>query len=616
MHKWVNAWSRIRDHRQGKRSKPQVEPLEDRNLLNGGQILLQDDFNDNSFNNAIWRVDLSGPRGPASVTEQNQRMEIVNRGHLFTAEQFDPLAVGGLCITGTWTFNDATHPDHDFMQILTRSDGRPSGGFGETFNGIEFHVNGNDFIAIEEKVNGSANPLSDRVPLQVDDGDTFDFEITDDGSNLRLTMREVGGQGATATVGATSSRRFALNHITFHNREANNGNGRELAYLDNVVITATLPCSDSIEFEVGPYQVSLNLFSGPDDCIRPNLPTWIVAHGWKSSPAAMQGLAEALDQRTDLQIVTLDWSIPAGLDAADNWIKPVASQTALELIAYGFSPGLLSGLGHSWGSIVIAETAQAIPGGINAIVAIDPGRNGPGVLYNPDGLEADGSREVDFARDSQFSWAFRVKGGFAGSRVTPGTADESFLVSGVDHGSIKDSVARLFLDSDGTVGRYFRVSRLLAHEVGPWWIKNSYGVDGQVGVGVRKEFEAILFTTTKQGGDDPSIRGMACFDPRTGVQIGVPLGSPEGVSATSRLRDRVQITWKRVIGATEYEVYRATNRAGTDAIRIGLTTDRRFDDTTGELGRDYFYFVKASNSLTESILSDEARGRRRGGWFF
>jgi hypothetical protein len=46
--------------------------------------LLQDNFNDNSLDTSKWRIDTSVERGPASVTETAQAIQLMNRGHLIT----------------------------------------------------------------------------------------------------------------------------------------------------------------------------------------------------------------------------------------------------------------------------------------------------------------------------------------------------------------------------------------------------------------------------------------------------------------------------------------------------------------------------------------------------
>ena len=206
-------------------------------------ILLQDDFNDNSLDPTKWTTNANIARGPASVTETNQHLEIVNRGHLITTQQFDPFVVGPLAISGTWVFPKTGLPDGDFMQILTRSDGIPdNSNFGETKNGILFmaNANGNGNLQIVSMVNSVGNLLA-TMPFHFVANQPYAFTILDNGINLSLTLSELFGTHSSSTLTATSSNVYAQNHVVFHNREANNGNGHELAILDNVVIESLTP---------------------------------------------------------------------------------------------------------------------------------------------------------------------------------------------------------------------------------------------------------------------------------------------------------------------------------------------------------------------------------------
>lgn len=194
-------------------------------------ILLEDDFNDNSIDPAKWNVVLSGiPQNPKSVTETGGQMRLEGRGHLNTAQQFDPLdpGVGGLKITGTWEFGN-----DDFLQILTRSDGTPGGGYGETNNGIEmFAFTGNNQVLIRGRGGASVTGGGAvNLPGGIPNGGIFDFEFTDDGTNLSATLTQVGNPANTATVTATSTSDMPTDLIVFHNRES----GR-VAYLDDVVV--------------------------------------------------------------------------------------------------------------------------------------------------------------------------------------------------------------------------------------------------------------------------------------------------------------------------------------------------------------------------------------------
>ena len=196
----------------------------------GASVLLQDNFNDNSIDPAKWNVVLSGiPDGP-SVTETGGEIRLTSRGHLNTVQQFDP-ALGGLKITGTWEFGS-----DDFIQVLTRSDGTPGGGYGETNNGIEVYAHtGSNQLQIRGKggatVTGAVNGVFSG---NVGNGTTYYFEFTDDGTNLSATLTEVGNPAKTATATATSTSVMGSNLVVFHNRE----NGRT-SFLDDVLIMSS-----------------------------------------------------------------------------------------------------------------------------------------------------------------------------------------------------------------------------------------------------------------------------------------------------------------------------------------------------------------------------------------
>ncbi|MEA1951038.1 MAG: PEP-CTERM sorting domain-containing protein [Planctomycetota bacterium] len=211
--------------------------------LPGDVVLLQDDFNDNSLDTGIWFTDLSIPQGGASVTEQNNRMELVNRGHLNTVSEFDPTVLpGGITITGKWTFD--TLGNGDMFQVLTRSDGVPenvAGKYGETQNGIQFRAytisNG---MGISARGASLAVGNQSNATVDIAAGNVFDFTIVDDGANLSFTMTQVGNPSNTGTATAVvTADTFGMDHVVFHNRE-HSGGTPHIAFLDDVVIT-TVP---------------------------------------------------------------------------------------------------------------------------------------------------------------------------------------------------------------------------------------------------------------------------------------------------------------------------------------------------------------------------------------
>ncbi len=196
-----------------------------------GIIVLQDNFDDNALDASKWKVVTAGVPGGGSVTETNSRIQLVGRAHLVTQNEFNPAVGGALRVEGRWTFGN-----DDFMQILTRSDGLPSGGFGETFNGIEFFAfDGSDTMSITRKINGAGVGLGSTA-VSIAAGDVFDFLIEDDGTNLLFKLTQVGGDGTTATITGLSNQVYAQNFVAFHNRES----GRT-AFLDDVVISRVIP---------------------------------------------------------------------------------------------------------------------------------------------------------------------------------------------------------------------------------------------------------------------------------------------------------------------------------------------------------------------------------------
>lgn len=198
-------------------------------------VLLQDDFNDNSLDSSKWTVVTAGiSQDPKSVLEQNQQIELEGRAHLNTVSTFDPDLLGGLSITGRMEFVS----DDDFSQFLTRSDGTPSGGFGETANGLEFALFGNGGVTspqIRGRGGVTVGSVVQGATVDVVAGDIFDFTIVDEGAaGLSFTITRVNGAPFTSTTTAVLTGDSVVpSLVTFHNREA----GRRLN-LDDVVISS------------------------------------------------------------------------------------------------------------------------------------------------------------------------------------------------------------------------------------------------------------------------------------------------------------------------------------------------------------------------------------------
>ena len=221
-----------------------------------------------------------------------------------------------------------------------------------------------------------------------------------------------------------------------------------------------------VDFLRLPYQRSREILT--------NRTTWVVIHGWNSSRTNqnISDLASTLVQvRPDDQILTLDWSAGAdtgyfGAEDAAGDIVPTAVWAAAALTFRGIPGTNLNLVAHSFGAYVADEIAKRIPGGVHSIVALDPAANVASDVFDPVAND-----EVDFSRDSQFSWAFHSSS--AGNEYTPVTADESFIAdSGAStetaHSNVVELLAWLWEHPDDLFGRMFTINSLLADNYGPW----------------------------------------------------------------------------------------------------------------------------------------------------
>jgi len=146
-------------------------------------------------------------------------------------------------------------------------------------------------------------------------------------------------------------------------------------------------------------------------------------------------------------------------------------------------------VGHSFGSYVAGEIAQLVPGGVSTIVTLDPAVDVFG------GYDPDSNDEVNFARDSMFSWSFHSSS--LGNAHTPTTADEAFLVeSSADsvtaHGNVVFLFAYMLLHPEDIVSRYFLITLLLSGAEGPWLpdqYESSFPGDTPI-----KGYEAVIGT--------------------------------------------------------------------------------------------------------------------------
>lgn len=173
------------------------------------------------------------------MIEQNQHCELIDRGYLVTASEFDPSATAGIRIQGQWTAH-VIGGDFDFLQILTRCDGMPTPSYGEAMNGIEFQVqlwSKPRSQAPSIAVRGSAlqlGPVMQSGTLLLQTGQTYTFDIVDTGAWVTFTLTD--GVNSALAWAAVIADNTTSRHVVFHNRE--NISGTNVAWLDDVAISA------------------------------------------------------------------------------------------------------------------------------------------------------------------------------------------------------------------------------------------------------------------------------------------------------------------------------------------------------------------------------------------
>jgi pimeloyl-ACP methyl ester carboxylesterase len=309
--------------------------------------------------------------------------------------------------------------------------------------------------------------------------------------------------GGTYYVGVSSSANFAYSATAGTGDKAGT-TGAYYLYANPTGGPGVTGISGSVLGPTGTVNISIERADAFGEAISPTDRTWIVIHGRNSSPDSdnIKAVCGAIDQQLPAdQVLTIDWSAAARegfFDTAfshEDWIPYVADWAADALIAHGFLGSTLNLVGHSWGSYVAAELAEEVPGGVNGLVALDPAENGTGA-WDPN---APG--EINFDRDSEFSWAFFSRDGAVffvtpGDEETPTTADEAFVVTDSDHGSIVFLFAHME-DPDtsaDSVSQLFQLDRLLDHTPGPW-VPNQFDYDANL---VPGGYEAVITTIDGQ----------------------------------------------------------------------------------------------------------------------
>lgn len=100
--------------------------------------------------------------------------------------------------------------------------------------------------------------------------------------------------------------------------------------------------------------------------------------------------------------------------------------------------------------------------------------------------------------------------------------------------------------------------------------------------------------------------------PDSGERLGIP-DAPSGIAASDGIPcDRIEVSWNPVPDATGYDVFRSSTEVFAAATIIASTDKAFYDDASGELGKTYYYWVRAVNGCGASSVRWADAGFRVG----
>jgi len=107
-----------------------------------------------------------------------------------------------------------------------------------------------------------------------------------------------------------------------------------------------------------------------------------------------------------------------------------------------------------------------------------------------------------------------------------------------------------------------------------------------------------------QSSSGDNISDYSDFDDGYATQFTIVIYPPTNVSASDNLINEIQITWDSVIGASHYQVYRASSLLGLKTAISDWQTETTFEDTDLFTGTTYYYWIKAAKNSSGDSASD------------
>lgn len=132
---------------------------------------------------------------------------------------------------------------------------------------------------------------------------------------------------------------------------------------------------ETVTIDGASYDIGLQRADGSSAAIEADKETWVVIHGWQSSPKAIHRVAAAIQAASSrIQVLELDWSeAAADLNAAAVALRvaDVGAFAAKKLAGWGIAGANVNLVGHSFGGYMTDEIARRVSGGVNRLVALD-----------------------------------------------------------------------------------------------------------------------------------------------------------------------------------------------------------------------------------------------------
>ncbi len=213
-------------------------------------LVLSDDFEAPTLDSKWWKKFLWAPASDVRI--RNGQAILINRGYLSTRDEFDPVRLGGIKISGRWTFLVPTDGEENkainILSIVTRCSTQPGLKFYRAESGIEvmlrlsrpwprIFARGNDLAISKDRRTGKI-----EGGFQV--GRTYEFEVIDDGLNVLVRVTDVEDSTRWAeSIAKVLRDESNTDHIVFYSREVHPEVTHYEVGLDDVKIsTSTGPC--------------------------------------------------------------------------------------------------------------------------------------------------------------------------------------------------------------------------------------------------------------------------------------------------------------------------------------------------------------------------------------